>query len=111
LAAAVAGQRRRIAAIKEHVIVGPLSDISRAYKPDPVAYRTPAHLLGLDPGEVLLVAAHNGDLAAAKYSGLATGFVARPSESGPEQTADLTPTDAWDVAGSTLTELADLLYG
>ena len=124
-----------IAAIKEHVIVGPLSngntgllvdmakhaglpwdvvlgsDISRAYKPDPVAYRTPAHLLGLDPGEVLLVAAHNGDLAAAKYSGLATGFVARPSESGPEQTVDLTPTDAWDVAGSTLTELADLLYG
>lgn len=124
-----------IAAIKENVIVGPLSngntgllvdmakhaglpwdvvlgsDISRAYKPDPVAYRTPAHLLGLDPGETMLVAAHNGDLEAAKNSGLATGFVARPSESGPDQTTDLAPSGVWDVSGSTLTELAELLFG
>jgi 2-haloacid dehalogenase len=124
-----------IAAIKKHAIVGPLSngntgllvdmakhaglpwdvvlgsDISRAYKPDPVAYRTPAHLLGLEPGEVMLIAAHNGDLEAAKNSGLATGFVARPSESGPDQTADLAPSGAWDVSGSTLTELAELLFG
>ena len=44
------------------VVLG--SDVSRAYKPDPVAYRTPARLLELDIGEVMLVAAHNGDLAA-----------------------------------------------
>ena len=124
-----------IAAIKQHAIVGPLSngntgllvdmakhaglpwdvvlgsDISRAYKPDPVAYRTPAHLLGLEPGEVMLVAAHNGDLEAAKNSGLATGFVARPAEGGPDQTADLAPSGAWDVSGSSLTELAGLLFG
>jgi 2-haloacid dehalogenase len=123
-----------IAAIKQHAIVGPLSngntallvdmakhaglpwdvvlgsDISRAYKPDPIAYRTPAHLLGLDPGEVMLIAAHNGDLEAAKNSGLATGFVARPSEGGPDQTTDLAPSGAWDVSGSALTELAELLF-
>jgi 2-haloacid dehalogenase len=123
-----------ISAMKQHVIVGPLSngntgllvemakyaclpwdvvlgsDISRAYKPDPHAYRTPAHLLGLDPGEVMLVAAHNSDLKAAQDSGLATGFVARPEEYGPEQTIDLAPTGSWDVSGSTLTQLATLLF-
>ncbi|MGO9506087.1 MAG: haloacid dehalogenase type II [Mycobacterium sp.] len=124
-----------ISAMKRHVIVGPLSngntgllvemakyaglpwdivlgsDVSRAYKPDPLAYRTPARLLGLEPGEVMLVAAHNLDLEAAQNSGLATGFVARPQEYGPDQTIDLTPRGPWDVSGSTLTELARLLFG
>lgn len=123
-----------ISAMKQHVIVGPLSngntgllvemakyaglpwdvvlgsDISRAYKPDPQAYRTPARLLGLDPGEVMLVAAHNSDLEAAQNSGLATGFVARPEEYGSEQAIDLAPTGSWDVSGSTLTQLATLLF-
>ncbi|MGB9222091.1 MAG: haloacid dehalogenase type II, partial [Mycobacterium sp.] len=81
------------------------------YKPDPLAYRTPARLLGLEPGEVILVAAHNLDLEAAQNSGLATGFVARPKEYGPDQTIDLTPRGPWDVSGSTLTELASLLFG
>jgi 2-haloacid dehalogenase len=124
-----------ISAMKQHVIVGPLSngntgllvemakyaglpwdvvlgsDVSRTYKPDPLAYRTPARLLGLDPGEVMLVAAHNLDLEAARNSGLATGFVARPQEYGPDQTVDLTSRGPWDVSGSTLTELARLLFG
>lgn len=97
-----------IAAMKRHVIVGPLSngntgllvemakyaglpwdvvlgsDVSQAYKPDPRAYQTPARLLGLEPGEVMLVAAHTADLEAARDSGLATGFVARPREYGPD---------------------------
>ena len=60
------------------VILG--SDISRPYKPSPEAYRMPAALLGLDPGEVMLVAAHNSDLAGASRAGLATAFVARPAE-------------------------------
>jgi 2-haloacid dehalogenase len=87
------------------------SDISRAYKPDPLAYRTPARLLGLAPGEVMLVAAHNLDLEAAQNSGLATGFVARPQEYGPGQTIDVTSAGPWDVSGSTLTELATLMFG
>lgn len=124
-----------IAAMKRHVIVGPLSngntgllvdmakyaglpwdvvlgsDVSRAYKPDPHAYQTPARLLGLEPGEVMLVAAHPSDLAAAQKSGLATGFVARPQEYGTGQTPDLEPAGAWDVSGTSLSELADLLFG
>jgi 2-haloacid dehalogenase len=90
------------------VVLG--SDISKAYKPDPHAYRTPARLLGLEPGEVMLVAAHNSDLEAAQNSGLATGFVARPEEYGPELRIDVGPTGSWDVSGSTLTELATLLF-
>jgi hypothetical protein len=46
----------RAAGLPWDVILG--SDISRAYKPSPDAYSKPAALLGLDPGEVMLVAAH-----------------------------------------------------
>ncbi len=123
-----------ISVMKRHVIVGPLSngntgllvemakyaglpwdvvlgsDVGRAYKPDPRAYATPALLLGLEPGEVMLVAAHNADLAAAQKCGLATGFVARPDEYGPGQQSDLAPSGNWDVSGSALTELAARLF-
>jgi hypothetical protein len=44
----------RAAGLPWDVILG--SDISRAYIPSPDAYRKPAALLGLDPGEVMLVA-------------------------------------------------------
>ena len=43
---------------------GGFPDISRAYKPYPEAYRKPAALLGLDPGEIMLAAAHNSDPSA-----------------------------------------------
>ncbi len=86
------------------VILG--SDISRAYKPSPDAYRQPAALLGLDPGEVMLAAAHNSDLAGARRAGLATAFIARPAEYGPGQVTDLAAADDWDLAAPSVTELA-----
>ncbi len=58
------------------VVLG--AETARAYKPMPEAYLAAARLLNLEPGQVMLVAAHNGDLAAAAECGLATGFVARP---------------------------------
>ena len=94
----------KFAGLPWDVVLG--SDVSRAYKPDPAAYQCPARLLGLDVGEVMLVAAHNNDLEAAHRAGLATGFVARPAEHGPGQTVDLAPTGAWDVSASAVTELA-----
>lgn len=124
-----------IAAMKRHVIVGPLSngntgllvemakyaglpwdvvlgsDVGKAYKPDPRAYRTPACFLGLEPGEVMLVAAHSSDLEAARQSGLATGYVARPAEYGPGREPELDSSGAWDVSGTSLGELADMLFG
>jgi 2-haloacid dehalogenase len=86
------------------VILG--SDVSQAYKPSPLAYQKPAALLGLDPGEVMLVAAHNGDLEGARGAGLATAFVARPAEYGPRQTRDPSATDHWDLAAASITDLA-----
>jgi 2-haloacid dehalogenase len=97
----------KAAGLSWDVILG--SDISRAYKPSPEAYRKPAAILGLDPGQVMLAAAHNNDLEAARRAGLATAFVARPAEHGPHQARDLTASDDWDLAATSITGLAGQL--
>lgn len=97
----------KAAGIPWDVILG--SDVSQAYKPSPDAYRKPATILGLDPGEVMLAAAHNDDLAGARTAGLATAFIARPAEHGPGQARDLAPADNWDLAAESVTELAGQL--
>jgi 2-haloacid dehalogenase len=48
------------------------------YKPSLQAYRTAARLLELKPSEAMMVAAHEGDLAAARSAGLHTAFVNVP---------------------------------
>ncbi len=57
------------------------------YKPDPEAYLGVVDSMYLKPEQVMLVAAHNNDLAAAQKCGLSTGFVLRPGEHGPEPEA------------------------
>ncbi|WP_291297446.1 haloacid dehalogenase type II [Elioraea sp.] len=84
----------------------------RAYKPDPRTYDGAASMLRLEPGEVMLVAAHNNDLAAAQARGLATAFVPRLTEYGPAQEKDLHPEGDWDVVAPDFETLADtLLHG
>lgn len=83
------------------------AELFRHYKPDPETYLGAAALLGLAPDEVMLCAAHNDDLAAARACGLRTAFIARPTEYGPNQTRDLAPTDAWDHATDSIEALAD----
>jgi 2-haloacid dehalogenase len=85
------------------------SDVSRAYKPDPEAYLRPAALLGLKPGEVMLAAAHESDLAAAREAGLATAFIARPLEYGANAAEARAAKGNWDLAGTSITEIADHL--
>ena len=41
------------------------AEIARAYKPQPEVYLASVAALGIEPGEAMMVAAHNGDLAAA----------------------------------------------
>jgi 2-haloacid dehalogenase len=89
------------------VVLG--SDVTEAYKPTRDAYLKPAAFLGLEPGEVMLAAAHNGDLAAAREAGLATAFIARPTEHGPDQRQDLSATADWDVIAASITDLAGQL--
>jgi 2-haloacid dehalogenase len=59
------------------------AEMARVYKPAPEAYRTAARLLGTDPAELMLVAAHPWDLEGARAAGLRTAFVDRPLEYGP----------------------------
>jgi 2-haloacid dehalogenase len=83
--------------------------LAQAYKPDPEAYLRTVDMLAMQPNEVCMVAAHNGDLAAARACGLATAFVPRPSEHGPGQTKDLQPEQDWDVVAQDFGKLADKL--
>jgi 2-haloacid dehalogenase len=86
------------------------AETARAYKPMPEAYLASCRQLGLAPSAVMMVAAHNGDLKAARAQGLATAFVARPMEHGPGQTTNLAPDwSCVDVAAADFGELADRL--
>ena len=82
------------------------AETAGAYKPMPDAYLRNVDLLGLAPAEVMMVAAHNGDLIAASACGLRTGFVARPREHGPRQTTDLRPERPYDVVAADFVDLA-----
>jgi 2-haloacid dehalogenase len=82
---------------------------ARRYKPRPEVYRTAARLLGLRSAEVMMVAAHNYDLAAARACGLGTAFVPRPTEHGLGQTSDLGPEADWDVVATDFLDLAQKL--
>ena len=86
------------------------AETARAYKPMPEAYLASCRQLGLAPGQVMMVAAHNGDLKAAKAQGLATAFVPRPAEYGPGQASDLAADPACvDLPVASFVELADKL--
>jgi 2-haloacid dehalogenase len=76
------------------------------YKPDHEVYDGAARLLGLRPEQVLMVAAHVKDLAAARRRGLRTAYVHRPLERG--ETADPPPAEdpEADVSVPSLTALA-----
>jgi len=83
------------------------AETSRAYKPMPEAYLASCRHLDLPPAQVMMVAAHNGDLKAAKAQGLATGFVPRVTEHGPGQTTDLAAdASCVDVAATDFVDLA-----
>ena len=85
------------------------ADLFQHYKPDPAVYLGAADLLARPTNAVMLVAAHNYDLAAARSHGYRTAFVARPTEYGPRQRKDFGPEDAWDYVASSLEELAEKL--
>ncbi len=82
------------------------SDLWEHYKPDPETYVGVCRLLSLKPQDVMMVAAHNYDLRAAKQLGLQTAFIPRPIEYGPNQTTDLRPEGSWDVIATDIVDLA-----
>lgn len=87
------------------------AEMFRHYKPDPEAYLGAAALLGLEPREAMMVAAHKDDLFAAQRCGLATAFVPRPLEHGPRVRVDAKPERGFDCNASDFEDLADKLVG
>ncbi len=85
------------------------AELVRAYKPDPVVYQSAADFLGLRADQVLMVAAHQSDLRAARAAGLRTAFVPRPLEYGPANPPDPTPDPTFDLVAPDFLALADAL--
>lgn len=92
----------RHAGFQWDAIVG--ADAAGTYKPEPEVYHKSAERLGLRPGAVMMVAAHENDLAAARAAGLQTGYIPRPFEFGAA--FDASPKGRWDATGETLAEIA-----
>lgn len=82
------------------------SDHFRHFKPDAETYLGASALLRLPPARVMLAAAHNDDLRAARSFGLATALIPRPDECGPHQHRDVQPAEAWDVVATSIEDLA-----
>ncbi|MBV1704535.1 MAG: haloacid dehalogenase type II [Hyphomicrobiales bacterium] len=84
------------------------AEFSRDYKPKPRVYLDAAAAFGLPPDRCVMVAAHSGDLAAAKACGLMTAHVARPDEGGPGG-GERAPSIDVDFVARDLIDLASLL--
>ena len=87
------------------------AELAHHYKPDAEVYGMAVSLLGLQPNEVMMVAAHNSDLRGAKAVGLRTAFVCRPQEYGHGQTTDLEPESSWELVAHDFLDLAEQLLG
>ena len=84
------------------------AEFARDYKPKPEVYLSAAAAFDCAPGEVMMVAAHSSDLAAAAAAGLRTAFIARPDEHGPGL-GESRPSLAVDHSGPSLVEVGGQL--
>lgn len=120
-----------LAALRRHMIIAPCSngsislmtrlarygglpwdcilgaEVAQGYKPDPRVYQASCEALRLAPGEVVMVACHNDDLAAARAAGLMTAYLPRPDEYGAGGRA--APTSDWDFVTDNLMGLSAAL--
>lgn len=85
------------------------SDMHRAYKRDPKVYRNAIALLGFEPHQVMMGAAHNDDLEAAREEGMRTAYINRPTEYGVDQSKDFEATSDWDIIADTVEDVAEAM--
>lgn len=85
------------------------AEVFRAYKPDPATYLGVARVFDVEPEQVMLVAAHHEDLAAARRCGLRTAYIERPLEMGPNQPKDVSARPENDLHAKDLEDLSLLL--
>lgn len=82
------------------------AEVFRKYKPDPDTYLGVAQVFDVAPAEVMLVAAHQDDLAAARDVGLKTAYIERPYELGVAQPKDVSPDPANTCHAASIAALA-----
>ena len=76
------------------------------YKPDREAYLRTVELLGLEPHQVMMCAAYDGDLNAAMAAGLRSAYVYRPDERGTSDTSIVMPsTTSFDIVATDFKDL------
>ena len=81
----------------------------RKYKPHPDTYLGVARTFDLEPEQVMLAAAHHGDLDKARQCGLKTAYIERPYEYGRNNPKPVEPWDANTLHTCSIVDLADQL--
>jgi len=79
------------------------------YKPHPDTYLGVVRTFAAEPGQVMLAAAHHGDLESARKCGLETAYIERPFEYGRTAPKNVAPWSANTLHSSSILHLADLL--
>lgn len=87
------------------------AEVFKAYKPDKEAYLGVADTFDLAPEQVMLVAAHQNDLDAARQCGLRAAYVERPHEYGADKIKDISGDSRNDFHARDFNDLADQLTG
>jgi len=85
------------------------AEVFHKYKPDPGTYLGVARVFDLKPEQVMLVAAHQDDLAGARGCGLRAAYIERPHELGPGQLKDVSPNPANNYHCRDIADLASQL--
>ena len=85
------------------------TEIVKRYKPDRETYLMAPEFWDVEPAAVMMVAAHAGDLDAAKKFGLKTAYVYRPLEFGPARTPNRPADGSYDFMTRDFRELATQL--
>jgi 2-haloacid dehalogenase len=85
------------------------TELVRHYKPDKETYLMPPEFFDLPPSGVMMVAAHAGDLDAAKALGLRTAYVHRPLEYGTRRATAPPAAGRFDYSTRDLRDLATQL--
>lgn len=85
------------------------AELVRHYKPDKETYLLAPTLWDIPPAQVMMVAAHVGDLDAAKALGLRTAYVHRPLEYGPGRATEPPAAGRFDISVGDMKALATAL--
>ena len=85
------------------------AEVFKAYKPDPRTYLGVAAVFDVPAEQVMLAAAHEDDLAAARACGLQSAYIERPYERGRRLPKDVSPQPGNTLHARDICALADLL--